>query len=93
VAVRIVTDNEKAFDRGSDVPRLQAGGVPLKVDDTPYHMHHKFAVFDDEAVLTGSYIWTRSAADFNFENLLVTSETSLVKAYALEFERVWNRLG
>lgn len=92
VAVRIVTDNEKALDLGSDVPRFQAAGVPLKVDDTPYHMHHKFAVFDEEAVLTGSYNWTRSAADFNHENLLITSEPSLVKAYGLEFERVWNRL-
>jgi mitochondrial cardiolipin hydrolase len=92
VAVRIVTDNEKAFDLGSDVPRFEAAGVPLKVDNTPYHMHHKFAVFDDEAVLTGSYNWTRSAADFNFENLLVTSEPSLVKAYLAEFERVWSRL-
>ena len=38
VAIRIITDNEKAFDLGSDVERLQSAGIQLKVDQTPFHM-------------------------------------------------------
>lgn len=92
VAVRIITDNEKAYDPGSDVDELKAAGIPLKVDETIYHMHHKFAVFDDEKVLTGSYNWTRNAAEVNWENLVVLSDSGLVKAFTREFERLWTSL-
>jgi hypothetical protein len=62
VALRLITDNEKEFDAGSDIDRLRRAGVPVVVDRTPAHMHHKFAVFDGEWLLNGSYNWTRSAA-------------------------------
>jgi len=67
IAVRVVTDNEKAYDNGSDVQLLAKAGIPVFVDDSPYHMHHKFALFDDDVVLTGSYNWTRGAALNNEE--------------------------
>jgi phosphatidylserine/phosphatidylglycerophosphate/cardiolipin synthase-like enzyme len=92
VAVRVITDNEKADDPGSDIERLREAGIPLKMDDTPYHMHHKFAVFDDELMLTGSYNWTRNAAMVNWENIIVTSEPALVKAFTVEFDRLWTSL-
>ena len=76
--LRIITDNEKAYDAGSDVTRFQDAKIPLRVDDTPFHMHHKFAVFDREILLTGSYNWTRSAARYNEENLIVTEDPRLV---------------
>ena len=34
-------------------------------------MHNKFAVIDDEIVLTGSFNWTSAAANNNQENLVV----------------------
>jgi cardiolipin hydrolase len=93
VAVRILTDNEKAEDLGSDVPEFRREGIPLRIDHTPAHMHHKFAVFDGSLVLTGSYNWTRGAADENEENLIVTSDPRLVGSFAKAFERLWERLG
>ena len=92
VAVRIITDNEKAFDLGSDVERLQAAGVQLKVDQTPFHMHHKFALVDRQLLLTGSYNWTRGAARDNLENFIVTSERRLVEPFLEVFERLWRTL-
>ncbi len=62
LTIRILTDNDKAFDLGSDVPRLREAGIAVKVDETPFHMHHKFAIFDGVRLLNGSYNWTRSAA-------------------------------
>jgi cardiolipin hydrolase len=92
VKVRIITDNEKAFDPGSDVGRLREAGVPLKVDATPFHMHHKFAVFDRQRLVNGSYNWTRGAAEQNEENLIDTGDPALVAAFAGAFEALWERL-
>ena len=85
VDVRIVTDNDKAEDRGSDAARLARQGIPLRVDRTDNHMHHKFAVFDAQRVVTGSYNWTRSAATSNEENIVVTDDSKLVASFAAEF--------
>jgi phosphatidylserine/phosphatidylglycerophosphate/cardiolipin synthase-like enzyme len=93
VQVRILTDNEKEFDTGSDVDRLRRAGIPLRVDRTPAHMHHKFALFDGRYLLSGSYNWTRSACDLNEENILLTTEPRLVSAFADQFQTLWSTLG
>lgn len=93
VAVRIITDNDKANDRGSDVDRLKRLGIPVRFDRTEYHMHHKFALFDESKLLTGSYNWTRGAAQYNMENFIVTSEPGLVSEFSATFERLWEKLG
>lgn len=92
MAIRIITDDEKVRARGSDIIELAQAGVPVKIDDTSDHMHHKFAIFDRELLLTGSYNWTRSAADFNYENFLVTDSPPAVAAFQREFEFLWTAL-
>ena len=89
VAVRVVTDNLKAEDLGSDVDRLERGGILLRVDRSPFHMHHKFAVADGRTLLTGSYNWTRGAARDNEENLIVTDYPRLIGRFSEVFERLW----
>ena len=93
VAVRVLSDDDKAGDLGSDVDRLAAAGVPVRVDDSPHHMHHKFAVFDAKRVVTGSYNWTRSAAKHNRENILITDDPRLTGPYQQMFERLWDEMG
>jgi len=93
VAVRILTDDDKASDRGSDVQRLREAGVPIRVDRSQHHMHHKFAVFDARLAVTGSYNWTRSAAEHNRENLLVTDEPRVVEPYRRVFDELWVEFG
>jgi phosphatidylserine/phosphatidylglycerophosphate/cardiolipin synthase-like enzyme len=99
VRVRIISDNEKAHDPGSDIRRFTDAGIPVKVDDVrgpgesglTGHMHHKFAIFDGARLLNGSYNWTRGAATSNYENLVDTADPPLVARFAAEFERLWNR--
>ncbi|MFD3301748.1 phospholipase D-like domain-containing protein [Aquipseudomonas alcaligenes] len=91
VTVRVISDNEKQFDEGSDIQHLIAQGVPLRIDDSPYHMHHKFALFDGRLLLNGSFNWTRSASTSNEENLLVIDHPQLVSSYAREFDELWAR--
>jgi mitochondrial cardiolipin hydrolase len=92
IPVRILTDNEKLFDKGSDIRELAAAGIPVRVDQTPNHMHHKFALLDNHTLLTGSYNWTRSAALYNHENLVVTNQPNLVQDFGREFDRLWQEL-
>lgn len=93
VQVRLISDDDKAFDRGSDVARLARQGVPVRTDRSEHHMHHKFALFDRRLLATGSYNWTRGAAEHNRENLIVTSQPALVAPFCTEFDRLWESLG
>ncbi len=92
VKVRIITDDEKSYDTGSDIERFERAGLSVKTDASPHHMHHKFALFDRRVVLTGSYNWTRSAAHHNQENLIVSTDPRLVAPFGDMFERLWGEL-
>jgi mitochondrial cardiolipin hydrolase len=92
VKVRILTDNEKLYDAGSDIDRLASRGISIKVDRTESHMHHKFALIDGKVLINGSYNWTRSAQAYNQENILITHENGLVRAFSQEFERLWAQM-
>jgi phosphatidylserine/phosphatidylglycerophosphate/cardiolipin synthase-like enzyme len=92
VAVRVLTDNDKLFDDGSDVRSLASAGVPVRVDNTAAHMHHKFALFDRRWLLNGSYNWTRSAAERNEENIVLCNDTSLLRQFQTMFDRLWDGL-
>jgi phosphatidylserine/phosphatidylglycerophosphate/cardiolipin synthase-like enzyme len=99
VKVRIISDNDKAGDLGSDIHRLREADIPVKLDDVrgpgvsglTGHMHHKFAIFDGQRLINGSYNWTRGAANVNYENIVDSTEPALVEAFAAEFHRLWNK--
>jgi mitochondrial cardiolipin hydrolase len=90
--LRIITDNDKTMDAGSDIEQLEAAGIPVKVDRTPFHMHHKFAIFDGARLLNGSYNWTRGAAESNEENLVDSGNPRLISAFQQEFDTLWQKL-
>ena len=90
--VQIITDNEKLYDTGSDIKQLSDVGIPVMIDRTSNHMHHKFAIIDSRLVLTGSYNWTRSAAAYNHENILVTGNMQVVDSFEKEFRKLWQEL-
>ncbi|HEY1186334.1 MAG TPA: phospholipase D-like domain-containing protein [Gemmata sp.] len=99
VVVRVITDNEKQHDAGSDIQKFREAGIEVKTDDMHGpadtglngHMHHKFALFDGARLINGSYNWTRGAADLNYENIVDTADAALVAAFSAEFARLWNR--
>jgi len=87
--IKIITDNDKSLDEGSDIEQIARQGIAVKMDRTPNHMHHKFMVVDDKSLITGSYNWTRSAARFNHENILLTKDGGVVKSFLKEFDQLW----
>lgn len=92
VRVRILTDNDKLHDKGSDVDRLAKYGIPVRVDRTEKHMHHKFAIIDGKELITGSYNWTRSAERYNEENILITEDERATRSFSKEFKTLWEKM-
>ncbi|WP_312369763.1 phospholipase D-like domain-containing protein [Stenotrophomonas sp.] len=91
VVVRIISDNDKVYDDGNDIRRLHESAIPVKVDHSEYHMHHKFALFDGKQLANGSFNWTRTATEHNDENLVVSNDPNLVRSFAQQFEVLWGR--
>ena len=90
VSIKIISDNDKIFDKGSDIHDLAEAGIPIRLDITNNHMHHKFALFDSHITLTGSYNWTRSAERYNHENILITDSDKVLREFDKEFNSLWN---
>jgi len=65
IKVRIITDDEKMYDDGSAIKDLKNAGVPIKIDHSRYHMHHKFGIIDSHIIFTGSFNWTYTASKHN----------------------------
>jgi len=93
VSVRIITDNDKANDLGSDVDNLRDKGLPVVKDVSPNHMHHKFAVVDSRYLINGSFNWTRSASKYNNENITVVGDADLVDKFSKKFDEMWLEFG
>ena len=92
VKVRVISDDDKSEDLGSDFDYLESKGIDCVHDKTSAHMHHKFAIADGKSLLNGSYNWTRSAATSNNENITVTNHKPLVLQFQQEFLRLWKHL-
>jgi len=76
-------------------PEYQAlvdAGVPVRVLDGVSSfgiMHHKYAVFDGALLMTGSFNWTRSADDKNFENAVFKKDKALIEGFTRNWEWMW----
>lgn len=51
--------------------------------------HHKFAVIDNDRVITGSYNWTVLADEENHENLIILGGTQVAARFQEQFEKIW----
>jgi phosphatidylserine/phosphatidylglycerophosphate/cardiolipin synthase-like enzyme len=89
VEVRVVIERERAYEQGSEYPRLKSAGVDVRLDGNPNLMHHKFMVIDGYVVVTGSYNWSSAAEDRNDENIVVILDRDVAQRFVQEFERVW----
>ena len=89
-AIRIITDDDKSHDLGSDADAFERAGIEVRYDRSQAHMHHKFAVFDRRILLTGSFNWTRSATQLNQENVLQTNHGAAINSYLDTFDKLWS---
>eukprot|EP00931_Biecheleriopsis_adriatica_P057418 TRINITY_DN34053_c0_g1_i1.p1 TRINITY_DN34053_c0_g1~~TRINITY_DN34053_c0_g1_i1.p1 ORF type:complete len:528 (-),score=98.66 TRINITY_DN34053_c0_g1_i1:167-1750(-) len=96
VCVRVIMDDRQARNvhGGAHLGELRGAGIEVRLDNSPYNMHHKFCVIDGKTVCNGSFNWTRQAVDHNHENLMVfRRELDLARSFKKEFERLWKEFG
>ncbi|AMR82304.1 phospholipase [Cupriavidus nantongensis] len=82
VDVRVILDKSQQSERYTSATFLKHAGVPVVIDNKPAIAHNKVMVFDDQAVFTGSFNFTKSAQERNAENgMLIRGDAAVVKAY------------
>ncbi len=73
----------------SEYEVLRKAGLDVRLDGNPRTMHHKVFVMDGQVTITGSYNFSRNAAEENDENILIIENAGLAQTYREEFERVY----
>jgi len=71
---------------------LVAAGIPtrlLKGGGSFGIMHHKYAVFDGELLMTGSFNWTRPADEKHFENAVFKTDPALIAGFMKNWKWMW----
>lgn len=76
-------DNQNIRDGGLDFQYFIRLGGHLYAHTAAGLMHHKFAIIDDQMLLSGSFNWTYNS---NAENLIVLGDPTLLAAFSEEFE-------
>ena len=85
--VRIVTDKTMAGNKYSQVDELAAAGIPVRKNKGHRQQHNKFAVFNGNRIVTGSYNWTKNAKQQNAENCIFLD--AFGPEYSAEFDKLW----
>jgi len=91
VNVRVFMDEKAAKDNkyAKDTYLSQSGIEVRHYTARKGIMHNKFAVIDNQVLITGSFNWTPTANWENEENLLIITDAYIVKQYSGRFEQIW----
>lgn len=91
VQVFVVVDKSQASERYTSATFIANAGIPIRIDRKHAIMHNKFMVIDSRTVQTGSFNYTKSAAERNAENVIqIDGDAAVVKAYTLEWKTHWD---
>ncbi len=91
IDIDIVVDEYGLGGSESDYQRLLDAGIDIRSDNYAGTMHHKVMIVDDSVVATGSYNWSSTAEDSNYENLIILRSTDIAGQYISEFNRIWSQ--
>ena len=91
VDIAIIADKSQSTGKNSEIPFLISKNIKLKILQGKGRgiMHNKFAIFDGQEVVTGSYNWTNNAELYNYENAIFICNPEAVNKFLGEFNRMW----
>jgi phosphatidylserine/phosphatidylglycerophosphate/cardiolipin synthase-like enzyme len=86
VAVFIVLDKSQRTEQYSGADYVAHAGIPTYIDAAHAIAHNKIMLIDGQAIITGSFNFTKNAEENNAENLLVIrNRPDLYQAYENNF--------
>ncbi len=88
IDIKIYLDRSQVKAKYSRSRYFVQNGIEVRISSNSYIMHNKFAVIDNEIIITGSYNWTASAGERNDENLLVIDDNYIVERYQDQFNNL-----
>ena len=88
--IGVVDETQARSNTGGEFERLKSAGLDVRMADTPNLMHHKVLVIDRQIVVVGSYNYTRSAEEFNDENVLIIYDAALAGQFLQEYATLYN---
>ena len=93
VQIRLIMDEEALQEHPQDKRMAGLLHATLEALKGPGRrqgaMHHKFAIFDGNQVVTGSYNWSQGAEYANYENALFEDDPRIVRAFRIQFAELW----
>lgn len=87
--VRVLVDARQAKGKYSGVKKLRDLGIEVRIGHQKGLMHDKFIIVDGKTLETGSFNYTRHAANANRENMIILTDEAVLKRYSEEFEHIW----
>ncbi len=81
VSVEVILDKSQRSERYSGATFLANAGIRTLIDEQPSIAHSKVIIIDGTSVITGSFNFTRSAQQYNAENLIVIRDGVLAQHY------------
>jgi len=89
LTVRIIVSDDIINKRLKPIDFITANGqfYILQTDSSRF-LHNKFAIFDNETILSGSYNWTYSAEYKNHESIIISNDSNLVKQFQIRFNNL-----
>ena len=82
VDVRVIVDKSQVSEKYTSATFIKNAGIPIVVDTKPAIAHNKIIIFDQQAVFTGSFNFSKAAQKSNCENgIVIRGDANIVKEY------------
>lgn len=92
VEIKIIADATLTQEPSSQIFKLRAAGIPVKIENWNGKMHQKSAVFDETYTIVASTNWTGASEYANDENMLIITNLDIAKKQTKEFFRLWKSI-
>ncbi|AWG22631.1 hypothetical protein FFWV33_14395 [Flavobacterium faecale] len=89
VNIQIIISDDIVNKRQNPKDFISVGGnFNILQTNSGKFLHEKFAFFDNETILTGSYNWTYFAEYKNHESVIISNNELLVKQFSIRFKKL-----
>jgi phosphatidylserine/phosphatidylglycerophosphate/cardiolipin synthase-like enzyme len=89
LAIQIIFDSSAPNTTPLTKKLLYNNIIPLIYPETSdSHMHNKFTIVDNQAVITGSANFTKNALEKNFETTMVLKNSAIAEKFFMEFNNI-----